>query len=380
MHTDVITVDWENLQQADLPVFNFGHISSLTDDTGMIQHAVFDIPNRKEGYCLDDNARALLLMVWACRHKKNARVRRLLPVYLSFVHYMQTDDGYFRNFMCYTKACPEERGSEDAFGRTLMALGYLLHEGCHEMSVRTGADIFARAYPHTAGLLSLRGMAYSIIGICQYIKCRYPDDLKKERVIMLADQLVAAYRHNRSDRGERSDGWNRSDGGNGADGWQWFEPVMTYDNAILPLALLHAFEICGDDSYRKTAMRTFGFLESQVFAGDVLRPVGNRGWYEKGGEMAQFDQQGIDVMAMVLFYRLAYQLTGNEEWARKMYRCYGWFLGANDLGLPLYDPLTGGCSDGLHAEGVNLNQGAESTLAYWISHLAVETVLKETGD
>ncbi len=361
MHTDGIMVypSPENLEKADLPEFNFAHISNLTDDTGMIQHAVFDIPNRKEGYCLDDNARALLLTVWACRYKKDPVARRLLPVYLSFVHYMQTDDGYFRNFMSYTKVCPEDRGSEDSFGRTLMALGYLLHEGCHEMSVRMGAEIFAAAYPHTERLVSLRGIANSIIGICQYIKFRYPDDLKKNRVIMLADKLVDSYT------------------ANSEKGWQWFEPVMTYDNAMLPLALLHAYEICGDETYRRVAMNTFGFLESRVFASGVLRPVGNLGWYKKGGAMAQFDQQGIDVMAMVLYYRLAYQLTGSEEWKRNMYRSYCWFLGANDLGQSLYDPLTGGCSDGLHKEGVNFNQGAESTLAYWISHMAVETVLEE---
>lgn len=353
---------WEDLQPEDLPARNFAHIRNLTDDTGMIQHAIFDIPNRKEGYCLDDNARALLLVVWASRRAPDPEAQRLLPVYLSFVHYMQTDDGYFRNFMFYTKACPEDRGSEDAFGRTLMALGYLLHGGRHEMSVRTAADIFAAAYPHTETLRSPRAIAYAIIGICQHLRFRYPDDLKRNRVTQLADKLVAAYHQYRTDN------------------WNWFEPVMAYDNAILPLALLHAFEACGNNTYRETAMSTFGFLESKVFAGSVLRPIGNRGWYKKDGEMAQFDQQGIDVMAMVLFYELAYRVTQQKEWAVKMFRSYGWFLGANDLGQPLYDPLTGGCFDGLHSQGVNLNQGAESTLAYWISHIAVEAVLQEISD
>lgn len=110
---------------ANLPKLDFSHIANLTDDTGIIQHALFNLPNRTEGYCIDDNARALLLMVWACKDKKNKEAFRLLPVYLSFVHYMQTSNGYFRNFMSYNKSIEEERGSEDSFGRTMMALGFL---------------------------------------------------------------------------------------------------------------------------------------------------------------------------------------------------------------------------------------------------------------
>jgi hypothetical protein len=342
-----------------MPELNLNHIDSLTDLTGIMQHAMFAMPNRKEGYCVDDNSRALLLMVWVCRNKKNRLAARLLPVYLSFIHYMQNDDGYFRNFMSYAKVSDEERGSEDSFGRTLMALGYLINDGPSPLLVKTGQEIFSKAYPHVQTLRSIRGIANSIIGICQFIKYHYPDDLKRDMVIHLSDKMVSMYRENKDNN------------------WNWFEPVLTYDNAMLPLSLLNAYEVTQCEEYLAIAFESMQFLESKVFHNDILRPVGNQGWCKQGGATAQFDQQGIDVMAMVLFYQQAYRLTREEQYQQRMYKSYQWFLGSNDLKLPLYDPATGGCADGLHCEGINLNQGAESTLAYWISHMVVASALTE---
>jgi hypothetical protein len=347
------------LKSDHLPGVNFSHIRNLTDDTGIIQHAVFGIPNRKEGYCIDDNSRALLLAVWACKDKKNQIARGLLPVYLSFIHYMQTDTGEFRNFMTYTKVCPEERGSEDSFGRTIMALGYLVNEGPSDLLIKPGEEIFLKALPHTDQLVSLRGIANSIIGVCQFIKFNYPDDLKKKTVMALASKMTGMYKENKRAH------------------WHWFEPHLTYDNAMLPLALLHAYEVINDNTYLSTAMESMQFLESKVFHNGMLRPIGNQGWHQRDGAAAIFDQQGIDAMAMVLLYQQAFNITGEKKYLSKMYASHQWFLGANDLGISLYDPSTGGCADGLHCEGINLNQGAESTLAYWISHMALASVLTE---
>lgn len=340
--------------KAKMPGLNFRHISNLTDQTGIIQHAVFSMPNRKEGYCIDDNARALLFALWAYKHnKKDQALRDQLMVYLSFIHYMQSEDGYFRNFLSYTKAAPEHRGSEDSFGRSMMALGYLINEGPSNLLIRTAQGIFNNAYPHVHKLTSLRGIANTIVGVCQYIKFHYPDDRKRNMVIELSDKMIAQYNDNKS-----------SD-------WHWFEPILTYDNAMLPLALLNAFEVTQQEEYHTIAFESMAFLESKVFYNDTLRPIGNEGWHKWGGPIAQFDQQPIDVMAMVLFYQQAFRLTGEQVYLDRMYKSYQWFLGNNDLQLPLYDPSTGGCADGLHAEGINLNQGAESTLAYWISHLVI---------
>lgn len=343
-----------------MPEINFKHISNLTDHTGIIQHAVFATPNRKEGYCIDDNARALLFAVWACKNNKKDQVAPyLLPVYLSFIHYMQTDDGYFRNFLSYTRLNLEDRGSEDSFGRTIMALGYLINEGPSYLHVKTGQEIFAKAYPHVNSLISIRGIAYSIIGICQFIKRHYPDDRKRNMVANLSEKMIGMYRDNKSND------------------WLWFEPILTYDNAMLPLALLNAYEITQNEEYLAIALESMNFLESKVFYDDMLRPIGNEGWHKRGGPVAQFDQQGIDVMAMVLFYQQAFRVTGEQHYHASMNKSYQWFLGDNDLGLSLYDSSTGGCADGLHSEGINLNQGAESTLAYWISHLAVASTLSK---
>jgi hypothetical protein len=345
---------------AHLPKLNFTHISELTDNTGIIQHAVFSLPNRKEGYCIDDNSRALMLALWAGKDKKNLTAQQLLPVYLSFIHYMQADNGYFRNFMSYTKNIEEERGSEDSFGRTIMALGFLINEGSSHMLARTGADIFSKAYPHIGKLASLRGIANAVIGLCQYIKYNFPDDIKRNLVTELCNRMIHKY-----------NAWH-------TDTWHWFEPTLTYDNAIIPLALLNAYEITQDETYLSVAFESMTFLESKVFHNGVLRPIGNQGWCKQdGGPAAQFDQQGIDVMAMVLYYQQAFRITREQQYLTKMYTSYQWFLGTNDLGVALYDPATGGCADGLQADGINLNQGAESTLAYWISHTVVAAALQE---
>jgi len=352
MEDILVSTDTVLFTKVPMPEKNYWHIDSLTDNTGMIQHAVFSIPNRKEGYCIDDNARALLWAVWACKNDTRDKIaNRLLPVYLSFVHYMQTEDGYFKNFMNYDRTSTEDRGSEDSFGRTIMALGFLINESTNLSFIRTAQHIFYKAYPQVDKLTSLRGIANAIIGVCQVIKYNFPDDLKRDMVIKLSNKMVSMYHANRT-----------------AD-WKWFEPVLSYDNAMLPLALLNAYEVTQDDRYLDIAFEAMHFLESKVFYNDILRPVGNEAWHQKGGPLSQFDQQGIDVMAMILYYQQAFRITREPSYLAWMDKSYQWFLGNNDLGLSLYDPSTGGCADGLHAGGINLNQGAESTLAYWISHL-----------
>lgn len=225
----------DTLQLKHLPEVKFSHVRNMTDDTGIIQHAIFNIPNRKEGYCIDDNARALLLCVLAAKDKSNEIDTSLLQVYLSFIHYMQTPNGELKNFMSYTKVAEEERGSEDSFGRTIMALGFLANEGSSKLLSRTGAEIFTKIYSHIEKLQSIRGIANAIVGVCQFIKYNYPDDIKRDLVIDLANKMVKMYEENKRAK------------------WHWFEPVLTYDNAILPLALLNAYEITSDEAYLNIA-------------------------------------------------------------------------------------------------------------------------------
>jgi len=161
---------------------------------------------------------------------------------------------------------------------------------------------------------------------------------------------------------------------NSAEDWDWFEDVVTYDNAIIPLALLSAYEITGNREWFDIGLKTTRFLESLTLKTDYFMPIGNQSWYRKGGSVSEYAQQSIDVMAMILLYYQLFQITKETEYLEKMFKCYLWFLGENSLRLPLYDHETKGCCDGLEQKGVNRNQGAESTLAYWISHLTILAV------
>ncbi|SHN08992.1 hypothetical protein SAMN05216311_105100 [Chitinophaga sp. CF418] len=340
-----------------LPAFNPDHVLNMTDNTGIIQHALRNIPNRKEGYCTDDNSRALLLTVLAWKHDSHPDVLKLMSVYLSFIHYMQMEDGYFHNFMHYNKQIVIDGGSEDAYGRTIMALGYLTADGPSPLTIRTAEDIFLKAAPHMDKLISLRGIANSLIGLCMFIGSHHPLDGHLNRVGLLADKLIHEYRRYSDKK------------------WCWFEEVLTYDNAMIPLALLHAYELTRQDEYLHTALEAVSFLESKVFRDGILYPVGNNGWSSKGGNTALFDQQPLDAMAMVLFYQQAFHITGDKKFFARGIRSWQWFIGENALQLPLYDKDTGGCSDGLHPDRVNENQGAESTIAFWIAYFVVSEML-----
>jgi glycosyltransferase involved in cell wall biosynthesis len=336
-----------------MPKFSMTHILRLTDDTGIVQHAKYGIPNLKEGYCLDDNARALIMALMAYQRNKSREAIELLPVYLSYIHYMQTEDGNFRNFLSFNRQYLDEVGSEDSFGRTIWALGYLIGCAASNSYREFAIELFQKSIRHFKDLRHLRGMANSIIGLSLYLQTFPTDEGLVNELIKLTQPLIDAYEKTQSDD------------------WQWFEDKMTYDNAILPLALLHSCEITGNDKARQIALKTMAFLDNLTLSNGYLSPVGNDGWYYRGGRFPIFDQQAIETMAMVLMYFQAYQIFRKPEYIEKMFLCYKWFLGENTLRVPLYDHETKGCCDGLLPTGINRNQGAESTLAYMISHLTV---------
>ncbi len=342
-----------------LPPFTMDHIKRLTDDTGIIQHAKFGIPNLKEGYCLDDNARAVLLAVMAIKQKRDRTAYELCPIYLSYIHYMQNKNGTFRNFLSFNRNYLDEIGSEDSFGRTMWALGYMLAYAPNDSYYQTAKEIFLAALPKAIELVQIRAIANTIIGISYYFKSKPTDDGMLEILKRQADILVNLYKENSSND------------------WLWFENELTYDNALLPLALLHAAEFIKDDEILKVAMESMNFLTDLTMSEGYLSIIGNQGWYKKEEERAKFAQQPIDAMAMVLMFRQAYILTREEKYLNKMFTCFMWFLGENDLRLSLYDYETGGCCDGLESYGVNRNQGAESSLAYLVSYLTILEVYEE---
>ncbi len=336
-----------------MPEFNLTHVKRLTDDTGIVQHAKYGIPNLKEGYCLDDNARALIMALMAYEQNKSKEALDLLPIYLSYIQYMQMDDGNFRNFLSFRREYLDEVGSEDSFGRTIWALGYLINSAPNNSYKEFAEELFQRSVPHFKDLHHLRGLANTIIGLSYYLQAHPYNEGLIEQLKNLTQPLVDVYE---SVKGEN---------------WHWFEDKLSYDNAILPLALLHSAQITGNERVMEIAYESIEFLDSLTLSKGYLSPVGSDGWYYRNGNMAIFDQQAIESMAMVLMYFKAYDVSGEKQFLSKMYLCYQWFLGENTLRLPLYDHETKGCCDGLQPGGLNRNQGAESTLAYFISHLLV---------
>lgn len=343
----------QTIDLALMPSYDLTHVKRLTDDTGIVQHAKYGVPNLKEGYCVDDNSRALLMSLLAWRQNKDKESLDLMPVYLSFIHYMQRGNGNFRNFLSFSRHFLDEYGSEDSFGRTIWALGYLIRWAPNDAFKQTGREIFFNSVQYFRNLESIRGVANTVIGISYYLKESMGDEAITGHLKELLQKLTDSYNKNRTEE------------------WKWFEDKLTYDNAILPLALFSAYEILGDKGLLSLATESTEFLESVTFSKGYLMPVGNRSWYSKGGEVPEFDQQSIDVMAMILMYYRAFRVTANRLYLDRMFNAYLWFLGENSLRLPLFDHETKGSCDGLESHGVNRNQGAESTLAYWVSHLTV---------
>ena len=338
---------------AVMPEFSLDYINRLTDNTGIIQHAKYGIPNRNEGYCLDDNARALIMALMSYQVNKNQEALDLLPTYLSYIHHMQREDGKFRNFLSYSRQFLEDEGSEDSFGRTIWALGYLIDAAPNNSFKEFGQELFLNAVPHFKNLAHLRGIGNTIIGISYYLKVHSSDKGMMQEMVALTDKLINSYHRTKGEK------------------WHWFENKLTYDNAILPLALFHSAELTDDKKVKSIALESLDFLDNLTVYTDYLNPVGNDGWYLRDGEMPLHDQQAIETMAMVLMYHQAFKVTKQPNYLKKMFSSYMWFLGENSLRVPLYDYDTKGCCDGLQLSGINRNQGAESTLAYLVSHLAI---------
>ena len=336
-----------------LPEFSMKHIKRLTDFTGIIQHANYAIPNFKEGYTLCDNSRALLLGLMAYRIKKDTSALKLCSTYLSYIDYMQNSDGNFRNFLSFNREYLDEVGSEDSFGRTIWAIGYMLNYPPNESYCQIGRLIFNKAIPHFDNLKSIRSIANTIIGISYYLRKNMSDDGMIEILRKLTFKLIDRYNINSRDN------------------WHWYEEVLAYDNAILPLGMLHASSILNEEELSKVAFESMDFLIETTMSKGYLSIIGNDEWYRKEGDRSMYAQQPVDAMGMVLMLRKAYNITGNKSYLSKLFKSFRWFLGDNDLRISLFNHDTQGCCDGIESYGVNQNQGAESTIAYLISYLNV---------
>jgi hypothetical protein len=329
------------------------------------------VPDPNHGYTLDDNARALMAALKWHRHGDGdgdgdsdssacASALDLAYRYLAFILGSQHKDGHFRNFMAFERHWLEDVGSPDSQGRALWALGYCLHHA-PEAGMRHAAEwMFDQAGAHVSQLSSPRTVAFALHGFAEaHLAGRHAPDI--DRVRQCADHLAGLFkRHARH-------------------AWQWFEYSLTYANASLPHALLIAADICGDAGYREVGKRSLDFLIDLLFEEDQLDLIGQDGWYARGGERARFDQQPIDAQCMVEALLCANRVLGEQRYAALARYALEWFYGRNRNGAAMYDEATGGCHDGLTADGVNLNQGAESTLAHLMARLAWEAFEQDAG-
>ncbi len=348
-----------------LPDLRLDHVNRLTDDTGMLQHAIFTIPNRAEGYTTDDNARALVLTVLLERMAKGEWVKADLVVadisarYLSFLeHAFNSATGRFRNFLSYDRRWNEPVGSEDCHGRALWGLGTVLGRS-EDQGLRSAAGrLFEFSLPAAVEFYSPRASAYALLGIQEYLNS-YPGDRDaQETRSVLSRRLLEMYESIR-----------RPD-------WKWFENVVAYGNARLPQALLVVGAACSDDRMVSDGLEALDWLlkTQHCETNHHFVPIGSHGFYHQGGEKARFDQQPIEAAGAVSACLEAYRVTGDSHWRTEAWSAFNWFLGDNDLQLPLYDSVTGGCRDGLHPERANQNQGAESMLSFLMALLEMHSL------
>jgi glycosyltransferase involved in cell wall biosynthesis len=340
----------------EVPQPKLNHIIRLTDDVGILQHAKFIVPDRYHGYCTDDNARGLIAVLTAQDMIADVSdVGNLACTYMSFLdHAFNEENGRFRNFMGYDRRWLEEMGSEDSHGRAIWGLGEAVALAKSDNIRAAAQSLFEKALPALTGFNSPRTWAFALVGIHAYLrKFSGESDVRRVRE-KLAENLFQKYREN------------------AGDDWPWIQNMVAYANGKISQALIMSGRWSRSNKMLQAGLHSLEWLmEVQTDPKGHIVPVGNNGWYPRGGEKARFDQQPIEVSSMIEACRAAYEATNDPKWLNHAQRCLEWFLGRNDLNAPLYDHKTGGCCDGLHADGPNLNQGAESTLVCFLSLLNI---------
>ena len=330
----------------------------MTDSTGVIQHASYTVPNFHEGYCTDDNTRALVLTVLLEELGRDSReVHGAAIAYAAFVNYAfdagadsQSLLGRWHNFMSYSRQWLDETGSEDSLGRALWALGTCVGRsgaaGCSSGPCSCSSAVLHAVTETT----SPRAWAFALLGIHEYLRRLSGDRLANQVRDTLTGRLIELHRH-----------WASHD-------WPWFEEIATYTNATLPHALIVSGRWTNNGEALEIGLQSLRWLsEVQRSPRGHFRPIGSNGFFARGQHPAEFDQQPVEARAMISACIEAYRTTDDSYWLDEARRTFDWFLGRNDLGQPLYDSRTGGCCDGLHKDRVNQNQGAESTLAFLLA-------------
>ncbi|HWR14798.1 MAG TPA: glycosyltransferase family 4 protein [Terriglobales bacterium] len=348
-----------------LPSIKLDQLNRMTDHTGLLQHAVFSVPNYREGYATDDNARALIVAVLTEQLGITATSEsaKLASCYLAFLwHAFNPATGRFRNFLNYERKWLEAEGSEDSHGRALWGLGIVLGRSKSPGLRGTAGRLFESAVPAIRSFSSPRAWAFSALGLQEYLDCFPGDRAALQTRDEMAHRLLGLYASTHSP------------------GWNWFEDVLAYSNARLPQALIACASRASDKVMLASGLESLDWFVSMQHCetkGHFV-PIGSQGFYRKGAERARFDQQPIEAGAVVSACLQAFRATGDDRWLKEAWSAFNWFLGDNDLQIVLYDSSTGGCRDGLHPDRANENQGAESTLSFLMALL--EMRLLEDAD
>jgi glycosyltransferase involved in cell wall biosynthesis len=340
-----------------MPRLNLDHLMRMTDSTGILQHACYSIPNNHEGYCTDDNARALVLTVLLEDLGKDSReLHQAASSYAAFLNYaFNAESGRFRNFMSFDRHWMEQDGSDESLGRAIWALGTCVGRSRRRSFQSWAVQLFEKALPACVNTTSPRTWALSLIGIHEYLRRLSGDRLVNQLRDTLTEKLIDLYEDTASDD------------------WPWFEDIASYNNARLPHALILSGRWSDNQRAMQIGLQSLRWLtEMQQSSQGRFRPIGCNGFCRRGEPAAEYDQQPIEAHAMVSAAIEAFAATDDPSWCEQANLAFDWFLGRNDLGQPLYDTGTGGCHDGLQENWVNENQGAESTLAFLLSLAEME--------
>jgi glycosyltransferase involved in cell wall biosynthesis len=339
-----------NGKPAGLPILKLDHVLRMTDSTGMFQHASYAVPNFSHGYCTDDNARGLMLTFFLDHSEvPTATVEQLRSTYFAFLAYaFDKVTGRFRNFMSFDRQWLEEVGSADSHGRAIWALGLSLSRASSGPSL--SQHLFTESLPAVSEFSSLRSVAFSLLGAVEYLH-RFRGDREVTNVAQhLTERMQIRFRSVATKQ------------------WCWFEDFLSYDNPRLAQALIASGRQSGRKDVLEMGLRSLEWLVGvQSSGGHHLQPVGSDFVYREGQDKPNFDQQPVEVWATLSACLEAFRATSEMRWYDLGVQAFEWFLGRNDLGLPVYDPTTGGCRDGIHPHRLNQNQGAESTLSFLLA-------------